>query len=144
MLTQSALLDLARTKIAEREQRAEPVTHYRVSKELGITSAYMTQLTRGTSIMSSDIAHKLAVLADVAPGYAMACIEAERAERGNLETTGTWRALAEMMAGKAASVLLVGLLGFAGAHDARAATSAGFLAHSPPEGARPGMYIMLN
>lgn len=107
MLTQPELIDAARAAIAKREGRAEPVTHYRVSKELGITSAYMTKLRAGENIMSSDIAVKLGELADLPLTYVAACIEHERAQRsGNAETSGVWKAIADMVIGKAASILL--------------------------------------
>lgn len=74
---------------------------------LGITSAYMTNLTRGERIVSSDLAIKLGELAGLPLTYVAASIEHERARRsGNAETSGVWKAIAESLAGKAASVLL--------------------------------------
>lgn len=105
MLNQLELIEAARVAIAQRENKPEPVSYYRVSKELGFTSAYMSRLREGGYIMSTDAAHKLARLAGIDPAYAMACIEAERAARDELETTGTWRAIADALAARAAAVV---------------------------------------
>lgn len=128
------MIELAREATGRREAKGEPVTYYRVSKLLGVTSAYMSRLREGTSIMSADMAHKLARLAEIDPAYAMACIEAERATRDESETSGTWRALAESLSGKAASILLAACLGVAGVHDARASVNAGFSDPAPRGG----------
>lgn len=131
MLTQMELIDAARAAIAKREGKPEPVTYYRIGKELGVTSSYMTNLTKGHNIMSADCALKLAQIADLTPGYVLASIEAERAERDHSETTGTWKALAEMIGGKAASILLIGMGMLAHVDDAAASGKLVSAAHSP-------------
>lgn len=107
MHTQIELIESARIATGKREGRPEPVSYYRISKLLGITSAYMSQLREGRSVMSSDLAVKLGELAELPLTYVAACIEHERAQRaGNAETSGVWKAIADMVIGKAASILL--------------------------------------
>jgi len=119
MLTQQQLIETARIAIARREGKPE-VTYYRVGKLMGMTPAYMQQLAAGGGrIMSAEMAFKMAALAELDPGYVMACIEAERAERDHLETTGTWRVIAAQLAGKAAGIML-------------AVTMAALMAHGQP------------
>lgn len=110
MLNQMELIEAARDAITAKEGRAERVSYYRISKELGVTSAYMSEVRRGRYLISAELAHKLALLSGTDPAYAMASIEAERASRADLDSSGTWRALAESL-GKniAARILLAGL-----------------------------------
>lgn len=118
MIYQKDLLELAREKLGN-------VTYYRVGKRLGITSSYMTQLRKGKTVMSDELAFRLAEICDLPPEYVVASIECER-----WLVYGQHRDIDEQMAQmyhriaakfRAASILLVAL-GLMTAHESRAAS----------------------
>jgi hypothetical protein len=104
MLEQANLLLLARQKLGN-------VTYYRLGKELGITSSYMTQLKKNKTIMSDELAFRLAHMCGLPPEYVVASIECERMRKYGDEPVHLQMAqMYHRMAQKfVASILLVGL-----------------------------------
>ena len=112
-ITQKELLQQARIRMGG-------VTNYKVGKALGITSAYMTQLTKNRALMSDELAFRLAELAGLPPEYVVASIEVERQLRygapgpegsTNLRMAQMWHRIAQTFRGKGSEHFARGSVG---------------------------------
>lgn len=85
---------------------------YALAKFLGINPNNVSNYRRGVSCLDNDRAMKVAELLDMPPGYVLASIEAERADRMKKEAAGkAWRhAAALLRGGRAAALFLFAVL----------------------------------
>lgn len=123
MHTTNQLLDA----IAEKHGNA---TNYRLSKLFATNQQTVGHWRKGRSIMSPEFATKAAALLDWDPAYVVACVEHERAMRGDpLERTGdvlaTWERIADRFRPAIPSILLgfVALFGAMHSPQAQAVTA---------------------
>lgn len=95
------------------QQRNGLPSDYALSKFLGITKQAVSNYRHGKSFLDTDQAMKVAELLEMPPGYVLASIEAERADRMKKGAAGTaWRHAAALLrhGGRAAGLFLFALL----------------------------------
>ncbi len=149
MHTTKDFVELLRAQITAELKLPEPASYYRVAKDLETSETTVSRWKDGKGGMSPALAMKVASRLGIPHAYALACIHAERERAG--EVLPVWQSIAKHFgkgvarhAGKPLSILVLAALGAGGMQGAPASGTAEFLAHSPPEGARAGMYIMLS
>ncbi len=149
MHTTKDFIELLQVQIAAEQKLKGPASYYRIAGDLAVSETTVLRWKDGKGSMGNAIALKVATRLMLPEAYVIACVQAER-ERDPV-VVRVWEAIAQQFGsditrfvGKAASILLLAAIGAGGVQNARAATTSEFLAHSPAEGARAGMYIMLN
>jgi len=135
MWTQDRLLDAARDSLGD------DATDYQLSRALGITTAYMSQLRHGARIMSQKLALQIATMARAPFDQVLAALQMQRAQQNGSDPAiaATWQRIARRLGGKAAGI--AGLL---------ATAAIGISAPAPSQAATggpassPALYIMAN
>jgi len=121
---------------AAKSHQAIP-SDYALAKLLGVTPSLISGYHAGRSRPDDEMARRIAELANLDPGYVVACLHAERAKTD--ETRAVWQGIAKRLQHATAAGLAMVILsaGLTVSPDASAMGKA----YSPVE-SRGGMYIM--
>lgn len=103
MHTSLQLIDLAKQRLALKNDLTLPMTDYRLAKLMEIRPQTLSQWRTGRTTIGTEFVRKFSEACELSEAYVYACIEHDRAPA---EVRGVLEQIAAAFAGKAASLVM--------------------------------------